>query len=148
MKKYIFLVILLAAVGFVHAQEKAELTTKQLLETKNFIFKAAKRNENEFILYMLTLNNVLPSISINMLDKKNQSLLMIAVKNKNLVLAKRLVELGAAYDKKTKVILIQMKIIPSDAEITHKPNLFVDNAKQDTEEKSEEKLPNRLQYRK
>lgn len=117
-------------------------------QIKNFIFKAAKRNENEFILYMLTLNNVLPSISINMLDKKNQSLLMIAVKNKNLVLAKRLVELGAAYDKKTKVILIQMKIIPSDAEITHKPNLFVDNAKQDTEEKSEEKLPNRLQYRK
>ena len=40
MKKYIFLVALLAAVGFVHAQEKTELTTKQLLETKNFIFKA------------------------------------------------------------------------------------------------------------
>lgn len=55
MKKYFSLiVVLLAVAGIVHAQEKAELTTQQLLETKNFIFKAETVNPQRGRLRQLT----------------------------------------------------------------------------------------------
>lgn len=44
MKKYLFLALLLASAGIIQAQEKAELTTRELLETKNFVFKAQTVN--------------------------------------------------------------------------------------------------------
>ena len=54
MKKYYFLIMMLAGAGLLHAQEKSELTTQQMLETKNFIFKAQTVNPQRGRLRQLT----------------------------------------------------------------------------------------------
>ena len=54
MKKYFSLAVLLAIAGIIQAQEKTEPTTRQLLETKNFIFKAQTVNPQRGRLRQLT----------------------------------------------------------------------------------------------
>ena len=54
MKKYCFLIMMLAGVSILHAKEKTELTTRQMLETKNFIFKAQTVNPQRGRLRQLT----------------------------------------------------------------------------------------------
>ena len=46
--------MMLAGAGLLHAQEKSELTTQQMLETKNFIFKAQTVNPQRGRLRQLT----------------------------------------------------------------------------------------------
>jgi hypothetical protein len=54
MKKYCFLIMMLAGTSILYAQEKTELTTRQMLETKNFIFKAQTVNPQRGRLRQLT----------------------------------------------------------------------------------------------
>jgi hypothetical protein len=54
MKKHCFLIMMFAGTSILHAQEKTELTTRQMLETKNFIFKAQTVNPQRGRLRQLT----------------------------------------------------------------------------------------------